>query len=47
MEMKASTNAAEIRERIRAGYARGMGGLPLTGTPTPSPRRSRKSRGPA
>jgi FMNH2-dependent dimethyl sulfone monooxygenase len=34
MEMKGlNDRPAEIRERIRAGYARGMGGLPLTGTP--------------
>ncbi len=34
MEMKGlNDRPPEIRERIRSGYARGMGGLPLTGTP--------------
>jgi FMNH2-dependent dimethyl sulfone monooxygenase len=34
MEMKGlNDRPPEIRERIRAGYARGMGGLPLVGTP--------------
>ena len=34
MEMKGlNERPPEIRERIRAGYARGMGGLPLPGTP--------------
>jgi len=34
MEMKGlNDRPPEIRERIRSGYARGMGGLPLVGTP--------------
>jgi FMNH2-dependent dimethyl sulfone monooxygenase len=34
MEMKGlNDKPAEIRAKIRAGYARGMGGLPLTGSP--------------
>jgi dimethylsulfone monooxygenase len=34
MEMKGlNERPPEVRERIRSGYARGMGGLPLTGTP--------------
>jgi alkanesulfonate monooxygenase SsuD/methylene tetrahydromethanopterin reductase-like flavin-dependent oxidoreductase (luciferase family) len=34
MEMKGlNTKPPEIRANIRAGYARGMGGLPLVGTP--------------
>jgi FMNH2-dependent dimethyl sulfone monooxygenase len=34
MEMKGlNSKPPEIRANIRAGYARGMGGLPLTGTP--------------
>jgi alkanesulfonate monooxygenase SsuD/methylene tetrahydromethanopterin reductase-like flavin-dependent oxidoreductase (luciferase family) len=34
MEMKGlNQRPPEVRARIRAGYARGMGGLPLTGTP--------------
>jgi alkanesulfonate monooxygenase SsuD/methylene tetrahydromethanopterin reductase-like flavin-dependent oxidoreductase (luciferase family) len=34
MEMKGlNDKPPEIRERIRAGYARGMGGVPLTGSP--------------
>ena len=34
MEMKGlNSKPPEIRANIRAGYARGMGGLPLTGSP--------------
>jgi FMNH2-dependent dimethyl sulfone monooxygenase len=34
MEMKGlNDRPAEVRAKIRAGYARGMGGLPITGTP--------------